>query len=105
MPNLSRRRANCSSNAIWVVSHGLCIIFQMEIAVPRMLSAKILRLIANCVRHLIQLQRDARSVAISSSKTQREVRPDEGNFGASQTRRPDLDGGWTILAFRTRVRS
>jgi hypothetical protein len=41
----------------------------MEVAVPRMLSAKILRLIANCVRHLIQLQRDARSVAISSSKT------------------------------------
>ncbi len=69
MPSLSRRRANCSSNAIWVVSHGLCITFQMEVAVPRMLSAKILRLIANCVRHLIQLQRDAGSVAISSSKT------------------------------------
>jgi hypothetical protein len=55
--------------AIWVVSHGLCIAFQVEVTVPRMLSAKILRLIANCVRHLIQLQRDARSVAISSSKT------------------------------------
>jgi len=33
------------------------------------------------------------------------VRLDEGNFGASHKRRPDLDGCWTILAFRARARS
>jgi hypothetical protein len=37
--------------------------------VPRMLFAEILRQSPNCGRHLIQLQHDARSVAICSSET------------------------------------
>jgi hypothetical protein len=39
------------------------------------------------------------------ARTLGEVRLDDGNFDASQTLRPDLSSGWTILAFRARARS
>jgi len=40
-----------------------------------------------------------------SSETHERGVPDESISGASQTRRPDLTSGWTILTFRARAHS
>ena len=63
-----------------VASHGRYVAFQLaEVAVPRMLFAEILRLIAELRRHPIP-HRHERRRWMRSSMNHGEARPDEGHF-------------------------